>query len=171
MWARMNSQIRCEQTVAIREKPLILVVDDQVTIIRILTNMLQPQYEVCVATDGAKGIDVACTRQPDLILLDNMMPNMTGVETCQMLKKNPITQHIPVIFVTSMDDKHNEKIGLKVGAVDYINKPPAPEIVLARIGIHLRNQRQHDFIEQIAQGSLTDISEIRRQAQLMLADT
>ena len=83
-----------------RDKPLILVVDDQATIIRIMSNMLQPDYAVCVATDGKKAIEVARSQLPDLILLDNLMPGMTGVEACKVLKADPITENIPVIFVT-----------------------------------------------------------------------
>ena len=150
-----------------RKKPLILVVDDQTTIIRIMTNILQPEYDVCVATDGEKALEVAHAQQPDLILLDNMMPNMTGVEACMALKKMPDTAHIPVIFVTSMDDKHNEQMGFKAGAVDYMPKPPTEELVHARIKVHLKNHRQHTFIEQIASGEL-EPSEIQQAAKRIL---
>lgn len=152
----------------VRTKPLILVVDDQATIIRIMTSILQPTYDVCVATSGKKALEVARTQRPDLILLDNMMPEMTGIETCMALKEIPVTEHIPVIFVTSMDDKHNEQMGFKAGAVDYMNKPPSQELVHARIGVHLRNQRQRLFLEKIASNEVTDLSEIRQTAQLLL---
>ena len=152
----------------VRTKPLILVVDDQATIIRIMTSILQPTYDVCVATSGKKALEVARTQRPDLILLDNMMPEMTGVETCMALKEIPLTEHIPVIFVTSMDDKHNEQMGFKAGAVDYMNKPPSQELVHARIGVHLRNQRQRLFLKKIASSEVTDLSEIQQTAQLLL---
>lgn len=147
-----------------REKPLILVVDDQATIIRIMTSILRPKYEVCVATDGRKALEVAQNQQPDLILLDNMMPEMTGVETCIELKKMSETAHIPVIFVTSMDDKHNEQMGFKAGAVDYMNKPPSHELVHARVSVHLRNQRQMAFLNQLASGNLDDPEQIKAAA-------
>ena len=67
------------------------------------------------------------------------MPGMTGVEACGILKRDPLTEKIPVIFVTSMDDRHNEVIALNAGAVDYISKPPSVEIVLARVSVHLKN--------------------------------
>ncbi len=152
----------------VRTKPLILVVDDQATIIRIMTSILQPTYDVCVATSGKKALEVARTQRPDLILLDNMMPEMTGVETCMALKEMPVTEHIPVIFVTSMDDKHNEQMGFKAGAVDYMNKPPSEELVHARIGVHLRNQRQRLFLEKIASSEVTDLSEIQQTARLLI---
>lgn len=152
----------------VRTKPLILVVDDQATIIRIMTSILQPTYDVCVATSGKKALEVARTQRPDLILLDNMMPEMTGVETCMALKEMPVTEHIPVIFVTSMDDKHNEQMGFKAGAVDYMNKPPSKELVHARIGVHLRNQRQRLFLEQIASNEVSDLTQIQQSARLLL---
>ena len=151
-----------------REKPLILVVDDQVTIIRIMTNMLKPQYDVCVALDGDKAIAVAMSQQPDLILLDNLMPGKTGFEVCELLKKAPETAEIPVIFVTAMDDRHIEQIGFKVGAVDYINKTASPEVVLARVGVHLRDQRQDRFIKLVANGALDDPEKIKRAARTLL---
>ena len=153
-----------------RDKPLILVVDDQATIVRIMTNMLQPRYEVCVAMDGNKAIDIARSLKPDLILLDNLMPGKTGIEVCEILKAHEDTEHIPIIFVTAMDDRHNEQMGFKVGAVDYINKPASPEIVLARVGVHLRNQRMKRFIKGLTDGDLTDNDQIRAEAQSLLTD-
>lgn len=154
--------------VEVRNKPLILVVDDQVTIIRIMSNILQPDYDVCVATNGMKAIEIAKEQRPDLILLDNLMPEMTGVETCLALKEIPETANIPVVFVTSMDDKHNELMGFKAGAVDYINKPPTEEKVLARVQVHLKNQRQTVFLEQLARGDITDLEKIQQGAQHLL---
>jgi putative two-component system response regulator len=154
--------------VEVRTKPLILVVDDQATIIRIMTIILRPKYDVCVATSGRKALEVARTQQPDIILLDNMMPEMTGIETCMALKEIPATEHIPVIFITSMDDKHNEQMGFKAGAVDYMNKPPSPELVHARINVHLRNQRQRLFLEKVASNELTDLATIQQTAKLLL---
>jgi putative two-component system response regulator len=150
------------------KKALILIVDDQATIIRIMSNMLRPHYDLCVATDGQKAIDVARNMLPDLILMDNLMPNMTGVEACKILKSDPLTEKIPVIFVTSMDDKHNEVIGLNAGAVDYIPKPPSAEIVLARVNVHLNNTRQQVFINRLAVGELTDLAVIKQEAQLLI---
>ncbi len=152
----------------VRTKPLILVVDDQATVIRIMSSILQPKYDVCVATSGRKALEVARTQRPDIILLDNIMPEMTGIETCMALKEIPVIEHIPVIFVTSMDDKHNEQMGFKAGAVDYMNKPPSPELVHARISVHLRNRRQRLFLERIASNEITDVATIQQTAKLLL---
>jgi CheY-like chemotaxis protein len=152
----------------VRTKPLILVVDDQVTIIRIMSSILKPIYDVCVATSGKKALEVARTQRPDLILLDNLMPEMTGIETCMALKEIPSTKHIPVIFVTSMDDKHNEQMGFKAGAVDYMNKPPSHEVVHARVSVHLRNNQQRQFLERLSGGDITDLNEIQTTAERLL---
>lgn len=150
-----------------REKPLILVVDDQATIIRIMSNMLQPTYDVCVATGGEMCVQVAKNQQPDLILLDNVMPGMTGVEACMLLKEDEDTKNIPVIFVTSMDDKHNESVGFSVGAVDYINKPPSPEIVMARVKVHLQNNQLRRFVEAVGAGELEGDTAKEKAAKLL----
>ncbi len=153
----------------VRDKPLILVVDDQATIIRIMSNILRPIYDVCVATNGRKALEIAREQRPDLILLDNMMPEMTGVETCMELQKSDDTKSIPVIFVTAMDDKHNEQMGFKSGAVDYMIKPPTEELVHARISVHLKNQRQRNFLAQLASGQITDLDQIRAGAEHLLS--
>lgn len=151
-----------------QDVPLIQVVDDQTTVVRILANMLQPEYKVCVATSGKMALTVANEQLPDLILLDMMMPDLSGIEVCKSLKQNPATQKIPVIFVTSMDDKHNEEAGLKAGAVDYINKPPSPMVVKSRVNIHLAHARQIRFLEALASGEISDPDDVRRQARAFL---
>jgi putative two-component system response regulator len=151
-----------------KEKAVILVVDDQTTVVRVMGRMLSEDYVVHAATTGERAIEIAEEKIPDLILLDMVMPQMSGIDVCLKLKENPATQHIPVIFVTSMDDRHNEARGFKAGAVDYITKPPSPEIVLARVAVHLAVNRQVRFIERVAGGELTDLNEIKAQAQSVL---
>ncbi len=150
------------------EKPVILVVDDQTTVVRVLGRMLSDMYIVHVATNGERAIEIAEEKQPDLILLDMVMPQMSGIEVCIRLKETPATQNIPVIFVTSMDDRHNEARGFKAGAVDYITKPPSPEIVHARVAVHLAVNRQVRFIERVARGEIETAEEIARQAREIL---
>lgn len=152
-----------------RERPLILVVDDQTAVIRIMTNMLKLDYDVCEATSGLDAIEIVKNQQPDLILLDNLMPGISGVETCLKLKSDPATRRIPIIFVTSMDDVHNELVGLKAGAVDFIPKPPSADIVRARVKIHLDGARQRNFIERVASGSSSDLAAIRKEAKTLLS--
>ncbi|MFT4634024.1 MAG: putative two-component system response regulator [Candidatus Pseudothioglobus sp.] len=151
-----------------RSKPIILVVDDQTTVVRVMGRMLSQQYIVHVATTGERALEIAEGQQPDLILLDMVMPGMDGLEVCQRLKLNPATHHIPVIFVTSMDDKHHEANGFKVGAVDYIGKPPSQEVMHARVALHLALSRQTKFIDAIANGQLEASEEVVSLAKMLV---
>jgi len=117
--------------------PTVLVVDDLRSNQEILVELLKPFYNVKVAGNGSRALDIAMhTAQPDLILLDIMMPEMDGYQVCQRLKESPNTCDIPVIFVTAVVEKDSETRGLQLGAVDYITKPYHPEIILLRV----RNQ-------------------------------
>lgn len=168
-WAMIGTtKVPTGKPLDVRTKPLILVVDDQATVIRIMSRILQPTYDVCFATSGKRAIEVAKEQLPDLILLDNIMPEMTGVETCLILKELEETSKIPVVFVSSMDDKHNEEMGFKAGAVDYINKPVSEVLVHARVSVHLKSQLQRNFLGQLARGDITDIDRIRKGAAHLL---
>jgi putative two-component system response regulator len=119
-------------------KQTVLVVDDTPENILILNGALRPHYKVKAAPNGEKALKIAqSTTQPDIILLDIMMPEMDGYEVCRKLKSSPITEKIPIIFVTAMSEVEDEKKGLDMGAVDYITKPINPAIVLARVRTHL----------------------------------
>lgn len=119
------------------ERSRILIVDDEPTNLQILRQVLQEDYRLLFARDGEKALQLAATEQPNLILLDVMMPGLTGLETCRRLKADPATQAIPVIFVTALDDAADESAGFEVGAVDYIAKPISPPVVRARVKTHL----------------------------------
>ena len=116
--------------------PKILIVDDDEVNIRLLERTLHKHYQVITAQDGQAALDFAVTCQPNLILLDVLMPKMNGYEVCRRLKSGA-QAHIPVIFVSALDDNRNEKDGFDLGAVDYITKPICPEIVLRRVETHL----------------------------------
>ncbi|GAA3916428.1 two-component system response regulator [Litoribacillus peritrichatus] len=117
--------------------PKILLVDDQPNNLQVLKQVLSDEYQLMFATNGEKAIKLAVDRQPNLILLDVMMPDMDGFEVCRRLKSMPETQNIPIIFVTAMSEVENEFKGFGVGAVDYITKPISPSIVRARVETHL----------------------------------
>ncbi|MEE4378359.1 MAG: diguanylate cyclase [Candidatus Competibacteraceae bacterium] len=141
----------------------LLVVDDMIENIEILNAMLSDDYRILFATNGLDAIDVAQKQAPDLILLDVVMPQMNGHEVCARLKQNPITQEIPIIFVTSKDQEEDEEIGLQLGAVDYLTKPVRPGIVKLRIGIHLELKRYRDFLADLSMtDGLTGIPNRRR---------
>jgi putative two-component system response regulator len=115
----------------------ILLVDDEPTNLRVLRHILQDDYALSFARSGLAALELAEHENIDLILLDVMMPEMTGIEVCERLKKNPKTKDIPVIFVTALRDSADEEKGFAIGAVDYITKPVVPTIVLARVKNHM----------------------------------
>jgi putative two-component system response regulator len=118
-------------------RPTLLAVDDEPLNLQVLRQILQQDYQLLFARDGEKALSLAQSERPDLILLDIMMPGLTGLETCKRLKQNPDTQHIPVIFVTALAEDSDETEGFAVGCVDYISKPVSPPIVLARVKAQL----------------------------------
>lgn len=148
MFAKNNSSMNKLATVAEKnieqmsskdsQQPLqILVVDDIADNIQILREVLRNEYKVKAATSGEKALQI-CEKdpQPDLVLLDIMMPVMDGMEVCRRLKANPKTQHIAVIFLSALDQTKNIVQGLELGAVDYITKPIDPPLVQARVRTH-----------------------------------
>lgn len=118
-------------------RPKLLIVDDEPLNLQVLRQILQQDYQLIFARDGEKAIALAQSEQPQLILLDIMMPGITGLETCSRLKQHPLTQAIPVIFITALADDRDETEGFAVGCVDYITKPVSAPIVLARVKAQL----------------------------------
>ena len=124
-------------------KSTILVVDDTPANLQLMSGLLQDDYKVKAATSGEKALKIAFTDpQPDLILLDIMMPEMDGYEVCKRLKADEKTNQIPIIFLTAKAETQDEALGLSLGAVDYITKPVSPPIAIARIKTHIELYRQ-----------------------------
>ncbi len=120
------------------DKATILVIDDTPDNLIIMSTLLEDQYTVKVANRGEKGLKIARSYpQPDLILLDIMMPEMDGYEVCELLKADPKTADIPIIFLTAKIEVDDEISGFTLGAVDYITKPIKADVTLARIKRHL----------------------------------
>ncbi|MBI3228914.1 MAG: two-component system response regulator [Burkholderiales bacterium] len=129
------------------DKPTILVVDDIPENIDLLREVLEGNYRTKIAINGEKALKIAFSdTKIDLILLDIMMPGMSGYEVCMQLKANPATRDIPIIFITAMSEVDDERKGLEMGAVDYITKPISPPIVQARIKTQLAAKRVQDFL-------------------------
>lgn len=121
----------------------ILVVEDEIGIANFLKQGLEEEnYEVLVANDGEKGLELALKSKTDLILLDWMLPKITGLEVCKAIRKND--PKIPIIFLTAKDTIQETIEGLKAGANDYIKKPFSFEELLERIKIHFRNQLENN---------------------------
>ena len=114
----------------------ILIVDDEVSNIITLSDILEPDYDISVLKDGRDVFESVISDMPDLILLDIIMPGMDGYEVIKALKKSKMTKEIPVIFITGLDDIEAEEKGLVLGAADYIAKPFHEPIVKLRV----RNQ-------------------------------
>lgn len=132
------------------QRPKLLLVDDQMANIRLLYDLFKDEYEVYMATSGEEAIDQCQTLMPDLVLLDVVMPGMGGHEVCRRLQTNALTQHIPIIFLTSKDSDADEALGLELGAVDFIHKPIKPAQVKARVRIHLALKVQADLLRSVA---------------------
>jgi CheY-like chemotaxis protein len=117
--------------------PLILVVDDQPSNIHTLYGLLAEDCEVSMATGGAEALAFCAQQLPDLILLDVLMPEMSGYEVCDRLKADPRTRSVPIIFVTVQGSADDEAEGFAHGAVDYISKPFVDVVVKARVRTQL----------------------------------
>ncbi|WP_159877320.1 MULTISPECIES: two-component system response regulator [Aquitalea] len=128
-------------------RPILLLVDDEPNNLQVLRHILQEQYRLLFARDGDKALQLARSEMVDLILLDVMMPGMTGLEVCHQLKQDPATAAVPVIFVTALSDSRDEAEGFAAGGVDYITKPVSPPIVQARVRTHLSLVRVEELVE------------------------
>ena len=126
-------------------QPLILAVDDEASNLQLLRQILQDHYRLRFAKDGPRALELAREERPGLILLDVMMPGMSGYEVCAALKADPALAAIPVIFVTALNDTDDELEGFEAGAVDYITKPVSPPIVRARVRTHLSLVRMEEL--------------------------
>ena len=128
----------------------ILIVDDTEINVKILSKVLCDEYNIVVATSGEMALEItARDSPPDLILLDVLMPGMSGYEVCAQLKADPCTATIPVIFVTGLSGESDEQTGLDLGAVDFIQKPFSPSLVRARVRNHLELQKHRSNLEKL----------------------
>jgi adenylate cyclase len=149
----------------------ILIVDDTPANLVLMVEVLKPEYRTRIAINGDKALELVFGGEPpDLILLDIMMPGLSGYEVCQRIKARPETQDIPIIFVSAMGEVEDETRGLDLGGVDYVTKPVSPAIVKARIRTHLAVSRQarelaelnRTLEERVAQG----VQELERMGRL-----
>jgi len=126
---------------------IILLIDDDPAVLEVLNQCLRPHYRTRIATRGQRGLELAQLEpKPDLILLDVELPDVKGYTVCAALKKNSLTASIPVMFLSSHTDVFDITFGLQLGAVDYVAKPVAPPILLARVQTHLRLRDASDWL-------------------------
>ena len=128
----------------------VLVVDDEPTNIEIVAAVLETEYEIAFATSGEHALELMPTVQPDIILLDVMLPGMDGHQVLAKLKADPHTAGIPVIFITGRDDHDDETHGLELGAADYITKPFSPTVIRARVRNQVELRRLRQELELLA---------------------
>jgi diguanylate cyclase (GGDEF)-like protein len=142
----------------------LLIADDEPGNIKMLLELLRSEYKIRVANNGEKVLKIALSEEPpDLILLDVMMPGLDGYEVCRRLKSDPLTQKIPVIFITGKITEQDEIQGFEAGAVDYITKPFSSVVVKARVKTHIELKQARDYLENRSlQDGLTGIANRRR---------
>jgi len=126
----------------------VLIVDDTPANVLLLEGILSQEYATRAATRGSEALEIALTTQPDLILLDIMLPDMDGYEVCRSLKRNAVTCNIPVIFITAMHSAGNESLGFEAGGTDYITKPYVNMVVVARVKAHLALKEKQEGLEE-----------------------
>lgn len=114
-------------------KKKVLIVDDEPNVRRLLHSILNKKFVVFEAEDGQQAIDITNNQQPDVILMDMMMPKMDGLTACLLVKNNPATKSIPIIMVTAIGFELNMKLSQQMGANAYVTKPFSPQDLLAKI--------------------------------------
>lgn len=129
-------------------KELILLVDDNVNNLQMLGLTLRDAYKTIVANSGPEALEAVRKKQPDLILLDIMMPGMDGYTVCEILKSDPDTRDIPVIFLTARTETEDAVRGFRVGAADYVTKPFNTAELMARVHTHLELRRTRRCLEE-----------------------
>jgi DNA-binding response OmpR family regulator len=152
---------------SVRKK--ILVVDDERHIVEFLVmNLKQNQYDSVIAYDGYEAIQEASAKNPDLIILDSMLPGMSGIETCRRLKQEENTRQIPIIFLSAKSEESDKVLGLSLGADDYITKPFGLRELFARIEAVLR--RSAHSVHEEAPGSGNTQGDSRLASILKIKD-
>ncbi len=123
-------------------KTVVMVVDDAIDSIRMISDALEEaDMTVLIALEGNQALTISENITPDVVLMDALMPNMDGFETCRRLKENPAFTDIPIIFMTGLSDTEHVVMGLNAGGVDYVTKPINTTELLARMDVHLTNAR------------------------------
>ena len=152
-------------------KETILIVDDTPTNLQVLVKVLSDRgYQTRVAEDGHAALEQIAEGLPDLILLDVMMPNLDGFETCRRLKQSARTRDVPVIFMTARSEISDRLAGFEAGAVDYITKPFQKEELLARVNTHLTLLLQKRALESLTSAKKQRITLMRALRKRSSAD-
>ena len=136
-------------------KTHILIVEDETALVELLRYNLEKEgHRVSVAMDGEEGLTAISEAKPDLVVLDWMLPLVSGLEVCRQLRRKPATRALPVIMLTARNEEHDRVRGLEVGADDYITKPFSPSELMARVRAVLRRSRPAAADEVLSHGGL-----------------
>ena len=149
------------------KKQTILIVDDEPGNIEILSETLGDSHEILFAVSGKEALEIAAREIPDMIILDIIMPVMSGYEVLQNLKQDPFLKGIPVVFITALDQEDQETKGLTLGAVDYISKPFNTTIVKLRVKTQLELKLQRDVLIQTNEALLEALAKIKTLSGLL----
>ena len=139
-------------------KPKILVIEDEPDILEVIQyNLEREGCKVLVCRDGEQGLSRMRTDDPDLVILDLMLPGMDGVELCRRAKADPVTRAIPILMVTAKSEESDVVLGLGLGAEDYLSKPFSPRELIARVKVVLRRgpAKAESTSERVVRGALT----------------
>jgi adenylate cyclase len=133
-------------------KPRILVVDDMPDNLFLMNGLLEDRYEVVQASSGQKALQIVMSdAPPDMVLLDIMMPDMDGYEVMRRIRTHPPTANIPIIFVTALASQQDEKLGMELGAIDYLTKPIDPMKVIDRVESHVRETLRARWTDDLSE--------------------
>jgi two-component system, NtrC family, sensor kinase len=177
MWHQHETDIKSLE----RQETILVIDDSKANLDYLKTTLSSAGYNVWMAMDGTNGLEEAYSKSIDLILLDIIIPKLDGFETCRILKSNPMTKDIPIIFMTALSEIEQKVKGLTLGAVDYITKPFQQEEILARIQVHLklrrlnleldRQKQQLEYRVQSRTAELSEALEELKKAQLQLVQS
>ena len=146
----------------------ILIVDDDPSVLALLSELLDPDYAVSAVTSGEEALSLLKSSSVDLALLDLIMPDMDGLALCEALKQNPATADIPVMFITASEDPQSEEQVFDAGAIDFIPKPIKPKVVKARVRQQMHNYLYLQFLERLLKERNTTIETLRAETQELL---
>lgn len=140
----------------------VCIVDDDETNLCLTTMMLEDEYEVVQARSGEEAIEISLREQPDLILLDIMLPESSGYDVCEKLQEYEETKSIPVVFLTGLEDDDSQAIGLDIGAADYLTKPVNSQVMKARIRKILQTDMYIEYLEQSLKSKDEKLSTLKK---------
>ncbi|MEO5342238.1 MAG: two-component system response regulator [Gammaproteobacteria bacterium SHHR-1] len=146
----------------------LLIIDDSPEVLALANDLLKQDYRLKAASSGEKGLQLARAEPgPDLILLDVLMPGVDGYEVCRQLKADARTRHIPVLFLSSLDNERDQEYGFEVGAADYICKPISGPVLHARIRNQLAVKDAHDFIQDKNQFLVNEVTKRAKEMEFI----